>query len=166
MAAARAKSFAVFAAESSCREGQKHLLPKNVFEQKTTLLIIPDFGLIGGDGTLGGTAVDTEGAEDEVEAALKGAANRFKAAGAGDLKVARPGGLQADVFNDLAMAAMLGNEVGASRNGEGRGLGKFETVVDGAGLEGKVLKDEGLALKVENGDQHDEASVWGILLSG
>ena len=143
MAAARAKSFAVFAAERSGGKGQKHLLPKNVFEQKTTLLIITDFGLVGGNGTFGGTSIDSQRTEEQVKAAMKGAADRLKAAGTGDLKLARPCGLKADIFDNFAVAAMLGDEVGAAGDGQQQILGKFGAVVDRARIEGEISKTTG-----------------------
>jgi hypothetical protein len=56
--AARAKSFAVLAAEGLRGQGQKHLLPEDVFEHKTFLVIIPDFRLRCADGMLGRTQID------------------------------------------------------------------------------------------------------------
>ena len=56
-AAARAEPFAVFHAQGSGRQGQKHLFAQNILKQETVLLIITDFGLVRRDGALGGGGI-------------------------------------------------------------------------------------------------------------
>jgi len=158
--AAGAEPFAVLAAKGSCGEGEQHLLAQNVFENQSFSLIITDFGVGRGEGALGGASVGAEGSEEEIEVAQEGVADGFEAAGAGDFEVAVPAGAGADVLDDFFGAAVLAEELGVALDGEGGDLAGLAAEVDGArgdaGIEG-----DGLALKVEQGDQHG-----GLLCAG
>ena len=54
---ARAKPFAVRRTEGTTWQGEQHLLAHHILQQKTALLIIPDFGLIRGNGSLPGVRI-------------------------------------------------------------------------------------------------------------
>src|SRR6185503_20927793 len=102
---ARAKPFAVCCAESTAGQGEQHLLAHHILEQKTAVLIIPDFGLVGGDGVLAGLGFGGAGAEDEVKVALEGDFDRFEAAGAENLEAPGIVGAEADVVDVLDATA-------------------------------------------------------------
>ena len=86
LATARAKSLAVFFAERTAGQGEKHLFAHDILKGKTALFIIPDFGLIRGNSIAPGFGVGSLGTEDQVEAALDGVADRLNAPGAEDSK--------------------------------------------------------------------------------
>lgn len=151
--AARAKPFAVGAAERTSGEGQEDLFPQNVFQHQTFFLIITDFSVGRAEGAVGGAGVGALGAEDEIEVAAEGVADGIETAGAGDLEGSGPGGAGADVGDDFFGAAMLMEDFGQALNVEGRELGGFDAVVDGAGSEVEVEAD-GLAFEIEEGDEH------------
>jgi hypothetical protein len=153
LAAARAKSFAVRLTENAIREGQQHLLPQHVFQQQTTLFIIPDFSVIGRNGVLPGDGIGVCGAEDEVKLLVEGLLDGFDAAGAGGLKDADVPGAEADVVDDLFGAAVLGDEVGLAFDGQGAFLVDDLAEVDGSGGEG-LVDPEGFIKKLEGGDKH------------
>jgi hypothetical protein len=167
VAAVRAKSFAVGAAKRSRREGQKHLLPQNIFEHQTTFLIITDFSIGRAQGAFGGAGVDAERAEEEVEIAAERVADRLEATGARDFKVAGPVSAGADVSNNFFRTAVLAEELGVALDGEGADLESLVAVVDGAGREAEVKADR-LAFEVEQGDEHGNfrIQVTGYRLQG
>ena len=117
LAAARAKSFAVFFAEGAAGQGEKHLFTHNIFKRETALLIIADFGLILRNRPLAGVGVGGLRSEDEVEAASEGGGDGFDAASAEEFEVALVGGAQADVGDLLPVAAVFDDEVGAPGDG-------------------------------------------------
>jgi len=151
--AARAKPFAVGAAERTSGEGQQDLFPQNVFQHQTFFLIITDFSVGRAEGAVGGTGVGAERAEEEVEVAAEGVTDGVEAAGAGDFEGSGPGSAGADVGDDFFGAAVLVEDFCLAVDVEGGGLGGFDAVVDGAGRELEVETD-GLAFEFEQGDEH------------
>jgi len=146
-AAGRAESLAVGLAQSSDRQGEKHLLTQHIFKQQTVLLIITDFGLVRCYGAFGGLGVGIGGAKDEVEVGSDGNGNGFDTAGAGYLEVAVETSAKADVGDDFAGAAVFVDDFGAAGGGEGAGLLGFAAKVNGAGGEAEVEFD-GLAFEL------------------
>src|ERR1700678_2846465 len=57
LAAARAKSFAIFLAERPGGQGEKHLLAYDILKRKTALFIIADFGLVESNCSFSGLGV-------------------------------------------------------------------------------------------------------------
>ena len=141
---ARAKPFAVCCAESTAGQGEQHLLAHHIFEQKTALLIIPDFGLIWGNGVLASLRSSGTGAENEVEIALKRHLDRFQAAGAEDLEPGRVMCPQADVVDVLNAATMvvssmvLNDQVGPTFDRQRGRLTNVRGIIERTGIDNLV----------------------------
>jgi hypothetical protein len=133
LATARAKSLAVFFAERTSRQGEKHLFAHDILKGKTAFFIIPDFGLIEGNCSFAGVGVRVLGAEDEVEVAGKRGIDRLDAAGAEEFEIALVGGSNADISDFLVVTAMLDDEVGTTGDGEGTNLSDIGGVFERAG---------------------------------
>jgi hypothetical protein len=148
-----AKSFAVRRAERAAGQGEKHLFAHDVFKQKTTLFIIPDFCLVYGNCAFSGFGIGTLRAEDEVELPGHGDGDGFDAAGAEDLEVAMEGGAEADVVDKFMGATVLDEEIRAAIDGKVAGLMDICGVVDGAGRD-RFVELEGISFEVERSDEH------------
>jgi len=84
---ARAKPFAVRRTEGATRQGQQHLLPHHILQQKTALFIITDFGLIRRNGTLPGFGIGLLRPENQVKIPLQWYRNRIDATRTQNLKL-------------------------------------------------------------------------------
>jgi len=153
LATARAKSLAVFLAERAGGQGEKHLFAHDILKQKSTLFIIPDFGLVEGDCALTGLGIGGLGAEDEVEVAGERRGDGLDAAGAEELEIALVGGAEADVGDLLTVAAVFDDEVGAAGDRKRSNLGDVGGVVEHAGGDG-FREEERFLFELERGDKH------------
>jgi hypothetical protein len=106
LTAARAEALAVWLAEGSGGQGQQHLLAHDILKQKTALLIIPDFGLIGGDCVLSRLGISLDRPEDQVKITQKRLRNWFDAPGAENLELTVVASPQPNVVH-LGIAATL-----------------------------------------------------------
>jgi hypothetical protein len=154
LATARTKSLAVFFAERAGGQGEKHLFAHDILKRETALFIVPDFGLVGGDGALTGIGVDGLWTEDEVELSGERRVDRFDAARAEEFEVAVVGRAQADVCNLLAVASVLDNEVGAADDGQRARLMDVGCVVEHALGDGFV-EEERLDFELKGSDEHE-----------
>jgi hypothetical protein len=152
-AAARANPFAVLAAERPGRQGQEHLLPQDVFKQKTTFLIIADFRLGGADGMLPNLAIYPDRPEKYVIFSIQRVIDRVQAAGASYVEMAGARPTYPDVIDDILAAAMLLQDFRKSRRSQSPPLLDVLAEVNDAWLKGSVITER-LALKVSQGNQH------------
>jgi len=154
LATARTKSLAVFLAERAGGQGEKHLFAHDIFKRETALLIVTDFGLVGCDGALAGVCVGGLGTEDEVEVAGELRGDRLDAARAEQLEAAVVGGAQANVWDLLAVAAALYDEVGAAGDGQRACLVNVGGVVQRAGGD-RLVEEERFLFELEGSDEHE-----------
>jgi hypothetical protein len=149
----RAKSFAIFAAKSPGRQRQHDLFPENIFEQKTTFLIIADFRLGGADGMLPNLAIYPDRPEKYVIFSIQRVIDRVQAAGASYVEMAGARPTYPDVIDDILAAAMLLQDFRKSRRSQSPPLLDVLAEVNDAWLKGSVITER-LALKVSQGNQH------------
>jgi uncharacterized protein (DUF885 family) len=152
-AAVRAKSLAVVFAERPSGQGKEHLFPNGVLQQQAALSIIPDFGLFFRNCALTGLGVRSFGAEYEVELTCEVLIDGVEAAGAEEFEFAGEGGAEADVVDDVAVAAMLFDQLGFALDGERAGLADVGGVVDCAFRKAFVQGDV-FFVQMGRGDEH------------
>ncbi len=133
-----AKPFTIFAAEGLGGKRQNDLLAQDILQQDTILLIIPDFGLGGGNGMLRSVAVGPGRAKEQVELAGERMLDRVEAAGAEHLEAAGIGGAHPDVVDQLIRSPMLDDQVGAALDSQRIELMDVEAVLDAPRLKGQV----------------------------
>lgn len=148
-----AKTFAIWLAERSTGQGEKHLLTHDVFKQQTALVIIPYFGLIFGDGSLSGLGVCIFWPEEEVEVALERYGDGIDTACAEHLELTLVAGADADIFDFFGGTAMFDDEVGLALNGKGPHLPGVGRIFDDTGCD-VFVKKERLVLQVKRFNEH------------
>lgn len=125
-----AKPLAGRCAERPVGQGKQYLLAHDILEHEPALVIIPDLGLFFRDGALAGGGIGVGGAEQEVKVSLERLRNGLEAAGAQQGEITGVAGAEADVLDDLLVAAMFEDELGAAVESEGAGLEDVRRVVD------------------------------------
>ena len=154
LATARTKSLAVFFAERSGGQGEKHLFAHDILKRETTFIIITDFGLVWGDGALSGLGVGGLGAKDEVELSADRSGNRLDTARAEQFKVSMVGSTDANVCDLFAVTTVLDDEVGTAENGQRANLRDVWGVVERAGGD-RFVEAERLFFELEWSDEHE-----------
>ena len=147
-----AEPFAVLGAERPVGQGEQHLLAHNITEREPAGTIIPDFGLFFGDSSLAGVRIGVFRPKDKVKVAGEVLRNGVEAAGALDREVAPVAGAETDVFDNLLVATMLDQKVGAAFDGDGAGLDEAVGVVEDAGWE-VDLDLEGFLVQIGGRDE-------------
>lgn len=157
-----AEPLAVRCTQRPVGQREQYLLAHDILEHKPALVIIPDLGLFFRDCALAGVGIGIGGAEEEVELTLEALGDGIEAAGTEQREVAGVGGAQADIFNDLFVAAVLKDEFGAAVEGEGAGLKDVRVVVNGTGGEAGVDLER-FPGDISWGDDHGASSIfsWG-----
>jgi hypothetical protein len=154
LATARTKSLAVFFAERSGGQGEKHLFAHDILKRETTFIIITDFGLVWGDGALSGLGVGCLGAKDEVELATDRSGNRLDTARAEHLEVSMIGSADANVGDLFAVTAVLDDEVGTANDGQRANLRDVCGVIKRTGGD-RFVEEERLVFELEGSDEHE-----------
>ena len=129
-AAAGAKSFAIFPAERAIGQGKQHLLTHDIFQQKTALFIIPDFGLSFADGALTCLGIGAAGTEDQVEPQIGMMTDRVKAARAQQLEHPAAASPDTNVHDDLPRSAVLFNAIRSTFDVQRARLPHVRCIVD------------------------------------
>jgi len=101
--------------------------------------------------------IGSQWTKKQVELALERVPDRFKAARARSLELARVAALQANILYDRARPMILFNQIGAAFDGKRRRLSGLRPVIDGSDLNGNV-ECKRLKLKIDDGNQHKQAS--------